>query len=389
MKVGGGAGGPAEIVLAQRVPDGAAIPLEPPVPQQGARQRRGHPGHAGERSQSTAQPIHLQHVRVVGIPGEGFIATFSGEQNLDLGARQLGDVVQGHGRRLMDQFFHVPEVGRQEVPKFLGGDAEIVVVRPEFFGRQPRIGAFVHHVAAAKPDGEGLDLTTGRFPGEAEDGGGIQSATEQNADRDIRDHVVANGGPDQPVQLLGRALKRTARAIPGKLQIPVAVLGDFSVLDDQGMTGWQLENAPQRGLLPRLVMVGEEPPDGPWVDVTRDGGIGEDRLDLRGEAERMRILMVVKRLDAHPIPRNKKTSFSSIPNRKGEHPPQPLHAGIPIFLIQVDDDFGVRPGPEGMAFREKFLPQFLEVIDFAVEDDPDRLIFIGHRLGTGVQVDDR
>jgi hypothetical protein len=55
----------------------------------------------------------------------------------------------------------------------------------------------------------------------------------------------------------------------------------------------------------------------------------------------------------------------------------------------VHDDFGVAAGVEDVAERLQFGDQFLIVVDFAVEDDANALVFVVQRLLAGGQVDDR
>ena len=54
----------------------------------------------------------------------------------------------------------------------------------------------------------------------------------------------------------------------------------------------------------------------------------------------------------------------------------------------MDDYFSVGTGAEDMAFRQKSIAEFLEVVDLAIEDDPDGFILVGHGLRTRAQVDD-
>src|SRR5689334_19708623 len=54
----------------------------------------------------------------------------------------------------------------------------------------------------------------------------------------------------------------------------------------------------------------------------------------------------------------------------------------------MDDDFRIRVGPERMAGRLQFGSQLFEVVDFTVEDHPDGLRLVGHRLMTASQIDD-
>jgi hypothetical protein len=54
----------------------------------------------------------------------------------------------------------------------------------------------------------------------------------------------------------------------------------------------------------------------------------------------------------------------------------------------VNDDFGVAAGVENVAECLQFRDEFLVVVDFAVEDDADALVFVVQRLLAGGQVDD-
>jgi len=52
----------------------------------------------------------------------------------------------------------------------------------------------------------------------------------------------------------------------------------------------------------------------------------------------------------------------------------------PTLFVQVDDDLGVGMRSELVAARLEPRAKLDEVVDLAVIDDPDRPIFIGHRL---------
>jgi hypothetical protein len=59
-----------------------------------------------------------------------------------------------------------------------------------------------------------------------------------------------------------------------------------------------------------------------------------------------------------------------------------------MVLVQVDDDFDIRIGPETMAGGLQVSTQFLVVVDFSIAHNRDRAIFIGNGLIAGLQVDD-
>ena len=54
----------------------------------------------------------------------------------------------------------------------------------------------------------------------------------------------------------------------------------------------------------------------------------------------------------------------------------------------MNNGFGVAFGAVAMATGLQIFAQFLVVVNFAVENDPKRLVFIGDRLVTGLNVDD-
>jgi hypothetical protein len=55
----------------------------------------------------------------------------------------------------------------------------------------------------------------------------------------------------------------------------------------------------------------------------------------------------------------------------------------------MDDGLGIRVGSEDVAKRFKVATQLLEIVDLAIEDQPNRTIFVAHRLvASGAEVDD-
>ena len=78
-----------------------------------------------------------------------------------------------------------------------------------------------------------------------------------------------------------------------------------------------------------------------------------------------------------------------IPYGEGKHAAQFFQAPRPEFLVQMDDDLGVSVCFEGVTFAQEKGAQFLVIVDFPVEDDPDAAVLIGQGLMSSVQVNDR
>ena len=61
-----------------------------------------------------------------------------------------------------------------------------------------------------------------------------------------------------------------------------------------------------------------------------------------------------------------------------------------LFLVQMNDHLRIGMGTEAMAPRFKPLPDFTKVVDFPIEGQPDRAIFVAHRLAARLtDVNDR
>src|SRR5262249_38046751 len=114
----------------------------------------------------------------------------------------------------------------------------------------------------------------------------------------------------------------------------------------------------------------------------------EQRLDLRSEVHAPADYSVVQRLDADAIARQQQGSRPLVPDRQTEHAAEPRDGIRSPLLIGVDDRFRVGGRVEAMSGRLELAPQLAEVVDLAVEDDPDRPILVVNRLMPGRQVDD-
>src|SRR6267154_5714420 len=77
-----------------------------------------------------------------------------------------------------------------------------------------------------------------------------------------------------------------------------------------------------------------------------------------------------------------------IVKRESEHAAQLLNALRPILFIKMNNDFGIGMSEAAMAAGLQLRAQLGKVIDLAVVDNPNGLIFVEDRLVPARQVDD-
>ena len=125
------------------------------------------------------------------------------------------------------------------------------------------------------------------------------------------------------------------------------------------------------------------------VAVPAGGHAGrEQRLDLGGQVQSTLVMRVVERLDAEAIPRGEERVVEAVPEGEGELAAQFAQAGRAEVLIEVQSDLAVGAGAEAVATALEVALYAFEVVELAVDDDPQALVLAGDRLLAGGQVDD-
>ena len=94
-------------------------------------------------------------------------------------------------------------------------------------------------------------------------------------------------------------------------------------------------------------------------------------------------MRVEQRLFAQMVCGQQHAAMAIVPDGEGKHAAQLLHYFSAPLLIAVDDDFSIGVGTEGVSGGNQLRAQFLEVVNLAIEGDPDGLIFIAHGLMSG------
>ncbi len=96
----------------------------------------------------------------------------------------------------------------------------------------------------------------------------------------------------------------------------------------------------------------------------------------------------VERLDAETVADEEQALTFRVPDGEREHAAEIVHAVVAPLFVGVDDRLGVGMRTVAMAARFEIAANAGVVVDFAVEDHPDRSVFIRQRLLSGPQIDD-
>jgi hypothetical protein len=113
----------------------------------------------------------------------------------------------------------------------------------------------------------------------------------------------------------------------------------------------------------------------------------QQRLNLRGEGQVAVLQRVVQRADADAVAGDEERAPLLIPDGEDKLPVEQVEAGRPHLLVEVDDDLGVGLGCQLVPLLQQLLAQLDVVEDLAVEDNPQALILVAHRLLPAAEVD--
>ena len=80
---------------------------------------------------------------------------------------------------------------------------------------------------------------------------------------------------------------------------------------------------------------------------------------------------------------------SLVPQSDGKHAPQTADKPVPVFLVSVNNHFGVGLGFKMMPGFFQLFPQFQMVVNFTVKNRPNLSPLVADGLGTMGQVHNR
>ena len=173
-----------------------------------------------------------------------------------------------------------------------------------------------------------------------------------------------------------------------EMEVPVLVLPDRPVFHFQIVARQEFPDAAVDGKGGGNIREEKIGGQAVLVHFPREAGIAEDGFHFRGEIEHAVFQGVENRLYTQPVPGHEQYPLFPVPQGEGEHAPEPLHTAVSPLFIPVDDDFGVGVGPEHVAGRFQFGPQFPEIVNFSVENHLEGFVFVADGLFTGRQVND-
>jgi hypothetical protein len=125
------------------------------------------------------------------------------------------------------------------------------------------------------------------------------------------------------------------------------------------------------------------------IELGIDAAAGQQRRQGRGEAQRIRGLGQIQRLDPEPVADQQQPARAVLVDREREHPGKAPHAVTAPLVVGLEDHLGVAGGEEAVPVAFELAAQLVVVVDAAVEPDRQTELGIGHRLVPAArQVDD-
>ncbi len=158
------------------------------------------------------------------------------------------------------------------------------------------------------------------------------------------------------------------------------------------MSGQQLADALEEGLLQNGILEGEILLQGLGIEPLFIGRMGQDALDFRGEDEAaLRVARrdgIVKWLYPEGIPGREEGLIPFVPDGKGEHAPQALRELLAPLLVPMEQHLRVPLAGETVPGGQELQPKLLIIIDFPVEHQHLVPGFVHHGLDAAARVDD-
>jgi hypothetical protein len=152
--------------------------------------------------------------------------------------------------------------------------------------------------------------------------------------------------------------------------------------------GRQLPYTPEDRAIARRIEKRQIVIEGFDVDRSVHDARRDQRFEFGSEVEAIAVFGVVEWFDPGAISREDQGPGTAVPEGDAEHAAQPGETVVAPLLVGVDDRLGIAGRIEPVTERFELLSELAVIVDFAVEDDPGRLVFAMDRLMPGRQIDD-
>src|SRR5437899_2496671 len=170
-------------------------------------------------------------------------------------------------------------------------------------------------------------------------------------------------------------------------QIPVASHPSMAAVELQQMPGRQFMDAVKGCERIRNITKVEEIEQPIGINVCECGLSSEKGLDFRAKQKTSLVERIVQRLFAEAIACQQQTLAVFIPQPESKHSPKMVNTIRTVVLIEVHDHLSVTVCIELVTASFQLVSEFGEIVDFAIENDPDAAIFVVDGLMPGRQID--
>ena len=184
-------------------------------------------------------------------------------------------------------------------------------------------------------------------------------------------------------EVLGRRLRPRDRGKGLRREGVVATQGGGPVLDHQFFPGRKLSDPGVDRAGRGRVAVAEEFGRGLEIEAGLGGQRGEDRPDFRTEMQLPVLDRVIDWLDAELVAGEEQAAAARFPDGQAEHSLKAVEDLVAPFHEALDDDLRIAVTAEPVALGLELRAERAEIVDLAVEGDPDAAGGIGHRLVAG------
>ena len=235
---------------------------------------------------------------------------------------------------------------------------------------------------------EGGDRLPGRAGHQADDGVRIDVPGQERPERDVR-HQLGRHRPRERLAERRRGLVVVPPPDRHRRRIPVPLDLHGAALVDQVVGRRQVSHVGEDGPGGEDVPVGQELVERLEVHLARDFRPYQQGLHLGAEQEALGRLRVEERLLAGPVAAGEQAAVVRVPQREGEHPPQPGQDVDAERLVAVQHHLDVRAAAKPVPPRDQLAAKLGVVVDLPVGDEMGRSVLARERLLTVGDVDDR